>query len=619
MNPKNTWMLVLLAGGLFAFIFFYERRIQPPAPAALRVFPGLKTEEITSIAVHPRDEFEVRADRTNGGWQLVKKNAAYPVQLPRLENFLKALGELTAQSRLSDEELKGRRNVNAEFGLDNPLFTILIQIGDDQRVLKLGNPTPPGNEIYAQVVGGAEGIEIISADFLKTLPSRPDDWRSTVFMSLDGLVFDHLRVANGDKKLELLRESTNGFWRLDKPTPAHANNPGLILMLEQLGNLRRNQFVTDDPGADLDAYGLQPPRLELTMAQGTNPVLTLQFGKSPSNDESQVYARIGGDNSIALVSADPLAPWRAGPDTFRDPRLITQGSDWPDNIEVTNLNETQNFTVQTGPDGWILTDWQKTNLPVDLGSLGLFVTNLYKLTNARPDGRFALDAVTEQDLQSHGLVNPLRSYLLTRMLTNSAGTNREVIAKLDFGTNSEGALFARRRDLAYENSIYAVSSNEFNRLPPTALQLRERQIWKFDPADVVRFTIETNGVIRHFNHERTNVWTEDAANYIQDLNSVQYRGIVLEQLVEQLGTLKADYWIQRGEQGATNYGIVTNSPRFTVEFKNHDKSTLVFGALFQGHVFASARPYDDTQNWIFFYSPSDAESFFSYLKQMLAL
>ena len=140
---------------------------------------------------------------------------------------------------------------------------------------------------------------------------------------MNGLAFDRLAVTNGTKVFELRRDGTNKLWRMVYPLQARANNPKAEQSLQTLQSVRVRQFVSDDPKADLEAFGLQPPELEVALGQGTNTVARLQFGKSPTNDTRLVYARRLGLNAIVAVRKDLLAPWYAQVNDFRDPFLVT--------------------------------------------------------------------------------------------------------------------------------------------------------------------------------------------------------------------------------------------------------------------------------------------------------
>ena len=66
MNPKNTWVWIIVAAGLFAFILGLKHFGGKPAVGPLPVLPGFKAAEVTSIQVHPAAQSVIRAERTNG-------------------------------------------------------------------------------------------------------------------------------------------------------------------------------------------------------------------------------------------------------------------------------------------------------------------------------------------------------------------------------------------------------------------------------------------------------------------------------------------------------------------------------------------------------------------------
>src|SRR6202007_1732467 len=118
-------------------------------------------------------------------------------------------------------------------------------------------------------------------------------------------------VTNGTQVFELQRDPTNKRWRMTRPDQARADTPKIDELLFQLQNLRVNRFITDDPKADLESFGLQPPNWQLALSQGTNTVALFQFGKGPTNDDTQVYARCAGQDAVVLLPREPLEAWRA--------------------------------------------------------------------------------------------------------------------------------------------------------------------------------------------------------------------------------------------------------------------------------------------------------------------
>jgi Domain of unknown function (DUF4340) len=613
MNPKNTWMLVALAAGLFAFIYFFERHIQPPVPVVARVLPGLKVDDVSSIEIQPRDKFAIRVERVPGGWQLTKP-ITYAVRGAEVEAFLKALAELSPQRRISAEELQNNKNVNADFGFDTPQTTILLQQGDDQSQLKLGNPTPPGDGIYAQVVG-TEGIDIIGAAFFGNIPTNAGQWRDTSFAGLQGVPFTELDVVSGTGQLKFQREAPGKLWAMVLPIRARADNEKIELLLDQLQNLSVSQFETDDSNVDLETYGLQTPSLALYFKdKNTNQLLSVQFGKSPANDTNLVYARTNSSSTIVRVPREDLNPWSADYSQFRDPHLLSLTiSDKPGALECYGPDGRTNFIVQQASNGVVMvTDGQGLSFPADPTVVFISVTNLSEMKVVRWDAdRFANDAVADSALPAMGLApNPLRRYVLRAV---PAGGTARVIAQVDFGsanTNQPGTICARRSDLPEELSVFAVNEADFNRLPASAYQLRLRRIWNFDATNITRLVIQANGQTREWKHQKENFWMPQSG--VTDSG----KGMVMENLVNILGYLTAEYWIGPGEPTAA-YGFNANSMQISVTATAAGQPPIVLTVTFGGPVPGGRGWYAcvqlDGQNWIFVYSARDVNELLTYL------
>src|SRR5205085_10162373 len=104
------------------------------------------------------------------------------------------------------------------------------------------------------------------------------------------------------------------------------------------------QFVSDDPKADLEPLGLQPPQLVLALGQPTNPLALLQFGKT--NKVGHVYARRYGQNGLVTVADEMVAPWRASLNDFRDHHLITLKQP----VDVIEIQAQENFSLHRQPN-----------------------------------------------------------------------------------------------------------------------------------------------------------------------------------------------------------------------------------------------------------------------------
>jgi hypothetical protein len=208
--------------------------------------------------------------------------------------------------------------------------------------------------------------------------------------------------------------------------------------------------------------------------------------------------------------------------------------------------------------------------------------------------------------------NPLRRYVL-RAVTPPGGTAR-VIAQVDFGspnTNQPGTICARRSDLPEELSVFAVNQADFDRLPVSAFQLRLRRIWNFDATNISRLVIQANGQTREWKHQKENIWMPQSG--VTD----NAKGMVMENLVNILGYLTAEYWVGPGEPTAA-YGFTGNSMHISLTTAAAGQPSTVLNVTFggpvpggNGELYACVQM--DGQNWIFIYSARDVNELLTYL------
>jgi hypothetical protein len=559
MHAKNTCILVALAAGLFAFIYFYERHLTDPPPTPTKVLTDFKAAEVTSIQILPS---EIRATFTNGTWQLIEP-LAYPARSKSIEALLHALEGLSYQLRFTPQELKENSKSGSDYGMDAPSLTVLMQAGSDlPRVLKFGNHTPPGDQIYVQLVA-REDVDVVSTDVLKLIPRQVNEWRDTTFADLKAAPFDHLVVTNGDKILELQRDPA-ALWRMVQPMKARADNLKVDSLLAALQNLQVNRFETDDSKADFDSFGLQPPRWHLTIGEGTNTLTTFQFGKSPTNDDTEIYARVAGQNTVVQVPRGPIDAWCDDYEKFRDRRLAGLVSGALDMIEVVGP---ESFALARATnDLWLVEASKSQVLAADTKLMRQFIEDIAKLTVVPINGQFAKDAVREHDpeLAKYGLAAPARKYILKRAVS----TNLTVVAELQFGAEKDGIVFARRPD---ETSVYAVDAAEFHKLPTRSLDLLERRLWTFTENDVARMVTQVGGKTQKLAHSGTNKWVLEAGQ-VGIINPFE-----IEAAVSEFGSLQAARWVACTNQTCAQYGFTDKSPKVSAELFGGTMYSLELG------------------------------------------
>jgi hypothetical protein len=498
-----------------------------------------------------------------------------------VERILQLIAEMTSQTYLSAQELAASRKTIAEFGLDLPVATLTLQHGGRRTEILFGSKTTVGDQVYLQLLN-SPGIYLVNAELFDHLPRNAYDWRDATLVNLNGLSFNRLEVRAPTRGFTIERDPTNRVFNLTKPAPARVNLARLESLWRAILTARAEQFVSDDPRAELELYGLQPPETELVFGLGTNDLAVVQFGNSPTNNPSLVYARRMSQTNIVLIPRSVLQAVQISPNELRDRRLLSFSTNVVDTVEVVGP---EGFAVRRQFNGaWVVLEPQATLVDSDLMRDWLNVL-------AGLEGNVEKDLVT--DFASYGLASPARQYLLKTTITNASGviTNR-IVAALNIGARQDNKVFARRGD---ESSVYSIDVTDFTRLPAASWQLRDRRVWSFTTNQISRVTIRHRGYTRQLVRNGSGDWALAPGS----------QGIInpfaVEETMFRLGDLRAAVWVARGEENRSRFGFTDDAHKLTIELKTGDKPqvlNLEFGGRAPSQ-FPYAMATVDGQPWIF--------------------
>jgi hypothetical protein len=569
MNTRSTRNWLLIAALLCAFIVLVERHWREPPPGLPPLLPGFRAAAVTAVHIYPAGRFEIRAERATAPsaavapWQLTKPLVA-PAQAARIEALLATLEQLKPSAPpLTPDRLREPSGGDAAFGLDAPQLTLVLQENGAARQLRFGALSAPGDQVFVRVVGD-EHIYAVDARLLSLIPREAAEWRDTSFVDVQALQFDRLLLTHAGNIIEFQRDAPGAPWRMNRPLRARVNQNRLLEALHQLHTVRVAEFVTDDPNADLDAYGLQPPEVEVAFLRGTNAVARLFFGRT--NAVGHVFARRHGLPGVVALPAEPLQTWRqAGFDDFRDRHLITLT---PPPVAVEVRGE-DSFTLLAGTNGWRIAPQP---FPVDNAWADEFLVTL-----AGVEVEFHKNAATEPDLRAAGLTEPARVIRLLGASATHGVTN--VLAELRFGLTNDQRVRVARAD---EDSIYALRLADFERLPWASWQLRDRHPWRFNVAEVARVVSRQGGQTREWLRAGTNSWTL-APGSQGFVNS-----FAVEETVHRLGELSATLWVARVADDAKpeelaaarqRYGFGPETLAITCHLHNGATHTVEIGGV----------------------------------------
>jgi hypothetical protein len=589
MNSKNTCLWFVLAAMLFATIFFLDRCFRAPVSTVTEGWPDFQTAQATSLQVIPSGVLEIRADHTNDNWFLTKP-LAYPAQSAAIQALLGALARLTPVARLTAAELRQQPTAEQDYGFDNPAFSLVLEASHQKWQIKIGRRTPPGNQVYLRIVG-VDGAFVTDADWLKLLPRQPNDWRDTSLVSYEG-IYNWIVLTNGAKVIELRLDPTNHLWRMTRPLQARADSDRINLALQQLRAGRVDSFVTDDPKADLTAYGLEPAGLDLWLGHAGGLAEGLHLGKTLTNNPALAYAKREGWNGVITTLKAPLAPWRGTVNDFRNPHLIELTS--PVNeLEVSVAQSSSQFILQRQASNV----WQVAgqSFPVDSGS----VQNFIQLLAGLKATDYSQDAVTPSDLLNYGLTKPA----LQITLRPAVGDTNQTLAQLSISAPQTNGVFVRRAD---EEFIYRIDPADLTRIPEAGWEFRERHIWNFSEQDITQITLRQSGKTKQILHTARNVWT------LAPGSTGQVYGPSLEEAAHELSQLTVVGWVGYPVLKPEIFGLNTNNLQLELDLKNGRKFSVDFGTPI-GDQSALASVMLDGERWAFVFPAAAYQYVVSFL------
>ena len=588
MNTKTTWWLAGAALVLFLFIVLIERRPDRQAvagPVSTLLVPDLESAPVTAVEIFEAGKPDVRMTKHGRAWMMEA-----PVYHPAIiESWLQLLARTRWVVRIGEDEVAADENGVAGFGLDPAKLRIVLHQGDKQTELRIGDPIPVGNQLYVQI-GDSPDVLITDELLFAALPETTSGWRDRALLSFN--TPEPINMSQFDIKSDTFGFSVkpdpavNG-WRIIDPIDARADARMVSsLVFEIAPRWRIEEFVSDDPSVDLSRYGLDNPSVEVAYVQGTNDVLSVQFGNSPTNRPKLIYARQVQYTNVVLTAKSNITLLELPYTYWRNRNLIALNTNEIAEVsgEYKFGDKTFSYRIEKSPTNtWNVVEPEV--MPVDEEGIQEF----FLMMNAIPIESFEKDIVA--DFAQYGLAQPARSFSFG-VSTNSPLTNG--YPTLSFGTNLNEKAFARRSD---ERSVYAIDLANFSSLPLAHWQWRDRNIWSFSTNDVKRVIIEQHGKTREV------LRTPDARWMLAPGSS----GVVelsFEESVFQISELRAERWVAKGgEQSEAQFGFTEPPHRLTFEVEENGVAktySVRFGGMWDGLLPFAAVELDGV-TWYFYF------------------
>lgn len=317
----NTLIALAVLGALWGGITYHDKHKQnAPAIASTekvdKILP-LTERQVRLFTLKPRDGTPISCVRGEGpgaGWAIVEPDKLAADQTA-VGSFLGSLTSATVDQVVSDKpaDLK-------QFGLDSPQEAIEISTSTRpaEYTLLLGDDTPTGDGVYAQLAGNPRVVTV--ASYLKTsLAKKLFDLRDKHAVTLDPDQLKQIEVTSKTSRYTLVK-NPEGIWDLVLPPPVRADHYAVDGLVSGLRNLSMQSIVLEKR-AELAKYGLISPSLTLKLS-GPTATEILALG-SKVEKGANYYAMNSALAQVFTLDSSVASQFEKSPADLRDKDLFS--------------------------------------------------------------------------------------------------------------------------------------------------------------------------------------------------------------------------------------------------------------------------------------------------------
>ena len=480
MKSRSTILLLVIAGGIFAYIKFVDFK-QPSTIDTQRdakKVVSLDRDKITSISIKNAEGTIELRKQDNDVWMLEApvKDRASTMALSGLfttAEFLNFDAVIGADKPVSKDELK-------DYGLANSETKVTFGGADKPVELIFGKDAAIEGKLYVKLADDKK-VFVISNELKKQITKKADEFRDRKLTNLTTGQVNKVVLKSAAGEIELERKT--GHWSLLKPLTARGDDAKIGDIVSQATTAQVASFVADS--ANLAAYGLQEPRGSVSLfSEGSDKPTVLQIGAIPKDEKDKIYAKLSTRESVVVLPKSVEALLDTKPNDLRDKSLVRVEADIVDRITIEGAGR-EKIVLARNAESWVRK--ADKDLPVNVAEATRLLTDLQstQVTN------FEADVAT--DLPNYGLDQPtakvtLSSYASENTPETKAG-ERPIVTVL-FGKIEGDKVYAK---LDEEPFIVSLPKAILDTIRTDPIQWQELAIYKMKPEEITALEVTREG------------------------------------------------------------------------------------------------------------------------------
>jgi hypothetical protein len=180
-------------------------------------------------------------------------------------------------------------------GLDRPAMTITLRDNkaEADRTLLIGKSS--GTDRFYARDASRDVIFIIDKEIMEKARRPLFDWRDKTITSFDRDKIEKIEIQRGAEMISLQKSGSD--WKL--PDGKKLQWDKASSMLNGL-DFEKAKEIVDSPKT-LSTYGLDKPKLQVVLRQGSNELVRVEFGNDSKMPEG-IYLRTSANNAVKVVS-----------------------------------------------------------------------------------------------------------------------------------------------------------------------------------------------------------------------------------------------------------------------------------------------------------------------------
>jgi hypothetical protein len=326
----TTLAALLFLGGLWVSFTLYDKRHGPTIPSDVKIesktvenLISLDSKHVQSFTLKPKDARAVMCRRESGSWVIVEPQKLVADQ-SAISTMLSTLTSATVEQVVDPHPANLK-----DFGLDPPSET--LEISTDTKparfALMLGDNTPTGTGLYAQVGGSPRVVTLASYD-KSSLEKTLFDLRDKRAVTLDPDQVQEIEVNSKDKKFKL-EKNPEGVWDLVLPPPVRADRFTAGNIVSQLRSLLMSSVIAEDK-KNVAQYGFGSPALTLKL-RSPSGAQTLILGKKDGEKYDAMNTAL---DPVFTLGSDVLTQFQKNSDDLREKDLFSFSTSEVTHFEV---------------------------------------------------------------------------------------------------------------------------------------------------------------------------------------------------------------------------------------------------------------------------------------------